>query len=361
MIIPAHLNFFQITACGLHKRDSEDSFGIDAAETFQLIYDWVAGKPLEDTIPWDPATGRSGTPKCYCHDVYKCDDSGEYLFVLWKSEGQGGGSILGAQATAPTGNSQVIEYTENYRGKKVIWGHPAYYWIVPALNTVISVKFENSVCDSTMLQDWVSKCITNRVTHPNKVRTETDAGFVRFAFTTPDKNPLVKYSYRFDVHLRSLSTEAAEMTDLAHRITHVVRRETIRLQGGTDDRAGWVKMFDQVPYLPTKPKAKTRQVEVRAEAKPSTKEIKEIIEKFARESRKRSDWDNVGFETDSGTVWVDRYRLHETVHVNKSSSATVMSASDMHAQLAKNRDRLLKSIQKDEALLKKREKAAKAA
>jgi hypothetical protein len=361
MIVTAHLNFFIVSACGLFKRDSEEAYGLDLEESCNLIYGWVAGKPLEDTIPWDPNGARSNTPKCYCHDVYRCEDSGEYVFVLWKSEGQGGGSILGAQATAPTGNAQVVEYTENYRGRRMIWGHPCYYWVIPDLNTIVSVKLENSVCDSHMLQDWFTKCITDRVSHPSKLRTETDTGFVRFSFTDADKNPNTRYSYRFDVRLRSLATEGAEMSGLVNRITHIVRRETIRLQSGTDDRAGWVKMFDKVPYLPTRPRAKTRQIEVRAEAKPTAKEIKEIIETFAKENRKRTDWDNVGFDTDTGTVWVDRYRLHETVHLNRGNDAAVVSAAEMHSQLTRGRDRLLAPVRKDEALLKKTQRNIAAA
>lgn len=157
MIIPAHLNFFSIDECGLYKQGDIVPKALDAAETFELIYQWVRGKPMEDTIPWDPESTKNGMAKCYCHDFYKSEDTGEFFFVLWKSETDSAGTIWGAQASAKTGSSSVVEYTDSYKGKKVIWGRPCYYWIIPKLNTVVSIKLDNSVCDSGLFQDWVAK------------------------------------------------------------------------------------------------------------------------------------------------------------------------------------------------------------
>jgi hypothetical protein len=349
MIISAHLNFFSIDECGLYRHGDSQPKGVDAAETFELIHSWVRGKPLEDTIPWDPSESRAGVPKCYCHDAYKCESTGEYLFVLWKSDTDSAGTLLGAQATATTGSGDVVEYTNNYKGKRVIWGRPCYYWVIPKLKTIVSVKLEHSVCDSQMLQDWVTKCINNRVAHPNKVRHLTETGLIRLAFNDSTDTTGAKYAYRFDVKLRSLETASAELQDLSARVTHIVRRETIRLQVGQDDRADWIKMFDKIPYLSPKPKAKSRQIEVRAEAKPTAAEIKRIVESFAKEERKPSDWNNVGFETDSGTVWADRYRLRATINLNQDSES-VFAAATMHERLSKNRHSLLAPVERDEGI-----------
>lgn len=347
MIISAHLNYFSIEECGLYKHNSRAANSLEVSETFQLIYDWVQGKPMEDTIPWDPESSKTGAPKCYCHDFYKCEDTGEYLFVLWKSETENGGTIWGAQADSKTGNSNIVEYTGDYRGRKLIWGRPCYYWIIPSLNTVVSIKLDHSVCDSKMFQDWVTKCITNRIQHINKKRIQTETGKVRFEFSDQIDLTGSRYSYRFDVRLRSLNTSSAKLKELASKVTHIIRRDTIKLNDGVDERPEWVKIFDKIPLLPAKPKSKTRQIEVRAEAKPSVNEIKKIIEEFSKEERKPTEWNNVGFETEKGTIWVDKYRLHETVNFNKDSS-TVFPAADMHARLNEFRDRLLKGVISDE-------------
>ena len=298
---------------------------------------------MEDTIPWDPKSMKSGSSNCYCHDYYECEQTGEYLFVLWKAESNGADTILGAQASGQAGNSQVVEYTNNYKGKKVIWGRPCYYWIIPKLNSVVSIKLDNSVCDSNMFQEWVAKCILNRVSHPNKIRSETETGQTRLEFTDGTDLPGSRYSYRFDVSLHSLNTGSAHLQELASKITHIIRRDTIKLNAGLDERSEWIRFFDRIPQLAVRPNAKTRQIEVRAEAKPTATEIKKIIETFAKEERKPSEWNNVGFATEKGTVWADKYRLHETVNISQKSNS-VLAASDIYGQLSKNRNRLLAGI-----------------
>lgn len=357
MKITAHLNFFSIDECGLYKHGETVPKALGVDETFELIYQWVQGKPMEDTIPWEPSS-KSGKSQCYCHDFYKCDVTGEFFFVLWKSEADSVGTIWGAQASAKTGSSNVVEYTDGYKGKKVIWGRPCYYWIIPKLNTVVSIKTDNSVCDSGLFQDWVTKCINNRVHHKNKIKTETDSGQIRYEYL--DENGVLgpRYAYRFDVHLRSLNTGTSELKSLASRVTHVIRRDTIALNNGFDERPEWIKIFDKIPLLPVKPMAKTRQIEVRAEAKPTAAELKIIIEQFAKEHRKRSEWNNVGFETTTGTVWVDRYRLQSSVWFEKSGDS-VFPAADMHGRLSELRGQILKEVVADEAVNKKMKKAAK--
>lgn len=346
MIIPAHLNYFGIEECGLYKHSDNKPNALTASETFELIYQWVQGKPMEDTIPWTPVGTKSGMAKCYCHDFYKCEDSEEYIFVLWKSDTDSAGTIMGAQASAKTGSSTVIEHTSNYKGKKMIWGRPCYYWIIPKLNTVISIKTDHSVCDSGLFQEWVTKSITNRVVHANKKKTETESGQVRFEFVGTGVNSTTRYAFRFDIHLLSLNTGNSQLKELASRVTHIIRRDTIKLNSGIDERPEWVKIFDKIPHLPAKPKAKTRQIEVRAEAKPTPAEIKAIIEAFAKEERKRTEWNNVGFATESGIVWVDTYRLHMTVNLDKEGTS-VFAASDLHARLSKDRERILAGLKVD--------------
>ncbi|MDR8439175.1 hypothetical protein FPK61_22845, partial [Acinetobacter baumannii] len=63
-----------------------------------------------------------------------------------------------------------------------------------------------------------------------------------------------------------------------------------------------------VPFVSGKKNTRTRQIEIKAEAKPSLNEVKEIIEKYSSEDREKRLWDNVGFATDKGITWVDKYR-----------------------------------------------------
>ncbi|WP_236233060.1 hypothetical protein [Pseudomonas tohonis] len=342
-----HMNFFKINECGLYKVGKESPHGCEIEETFDLIMDWVKGRPLSQTIPWDPNNKRGSKTDCYCREIYKSEETGDFLLVLWKSEADGAGKIWGASEDTTEGKGEIVEYTNEYKGKKVIWGRPCYYWVIPELKSIISIKFDNSVCDSSMLQDWITGCITNRVQHPNKEKHQTPHGYVRLSFTDTDEESPYRYLYKFSASLRSLNTSSVQLSELARKVTHIIRRETIVVRT-QDERASWVKKFDSLPYLAPKPKSGTRKIEVKAEAKPTAVEIKQIIEKYANDSRGRSDWDNVGFETESGTVtWVNRYRLIDYINV-PSDSPSVLPAKFLYEKLAASRAQYLEPIAKSD-------------
>lgn len=350
MIISAHLNFFKIKECGLYKYNDEYPIGLDVSETFEAIYNWVKGRDMAETIPWDPTVSKKGLSKCYCHDFYKCEESGDFLFVLWKSDTGNNGSILGAQANAKTGSSKVVEYSDNYNGTPRIWGRPCYYWIIPSLNAIVSLKVDHSVCDTNLFQEWVTSCINNKVTVDNKIRTTTPTGMIRFEFA--DQNGVeARTSFKFDVKLQSLDTGNAELLKLASKVTHIIKRETVLLRQSKDERARWVKIFDAIPWMSPKINSKSRQIEIRAEAKPTVAELKKIIEEYASKDRGFGDWDNIGFQTNDSTVWADKYRLHKQAAI-KVDEDGVMPAAFLHAYLHQKRDFLLAEIIKEERMKK---------
>ncbi|MCV2350444.1 hypothetical protein [Paucibacter sp. Y2R2-4] len=344
MIVTGHINFFSINECGLYKQGSDKPHDLKLVETLSLVAKWFHGKPLTDTLPWAPDQTKTGLSKCYCRDLYHDEESGEYLFVLWKSDTDAAGSLLGAPEDQPAGKGTVVEYTNNYQGNKVIWGRPCYYWFIPNQNIVASIKFDHSVCDSNLMQEWMLRVMTNKIDHPTKRKERTESGQVRFSYTDKISALLGRFSYRFSAKLIAIDTASSELAALASRVVGIIHRETIRLDKPKDERARWLKLFDHIEYLNPKPQTKTRQIEIRAEAKPTVVELKRIIEKFAKENRKRSEWDNVGFQTEDGAmVWADRYRLHEQINMNQESTK-VFAAAELHERLSKNRARLLKGL-----------------
>lgn len=80
-----HLNFFKVNKCGLYKVNDDNTYGLELSETFDLIQDWVGTKSLALTIPWDPKE-KPNRSKCYCKDIYKDENTGDFLIMLWKSD-----------------------------------------------------------------------------------------------------------------------------------------------------------------------------------------------------------------------------------------------------------------------------------
>lgn len=182
MFDTGHMNFFRIDQCGLYRVGLKEVHGCDVNETFDLISEWVDGRPLTSTIPWDPEVARTNKPKCYCKDIHKDPITGDYFVVLWKSDTDSAGTLWGAHEDNETGTGNVVKYTNEYKGKKVVWGRPCYYWVVPTLNLIVSIKFEQSVCDAQLFEDYIIACINNRVKHENRHKEHTEKGFVRISY-----------------------------------------------------------------------------------------------------------------------------------------------------------------------------------
>ena len=114
-----HMNYFKINECGLYKINNPQSFGLNLIETFQSFTDWKKPLTMSSTIPYDPAT-RGTKSKCYCKDVYKDEITGDFLVVLWKSDTDTTGSLLGAQESSIDGSEEIFKFGNVSKGKKVI-------------------------------------------------------------------------------------------------------------------------------------------------------------------------------------------------------------------------------------------------
>ncbi|MNJ38911.1 hypothetical protein D3C77_337700 [compost metagenome] len=334
-----HMNFFKINECGLYKVGKNSPYGCEIEETLDLITEWFSTVPFSHTIPWDSAKKNSSRTKCYCQDIYKDSETGDYVLVLWKSDTDSAGTLWGANSKE---KGKVVKYTSSYQGDDVIWGRPCYYWVIPKLNTVISIKFDNSVCDAAMFKDWISSALTNKAKHPNRIKHTTEHGHIRLSISDEKSDPY-KYIFRFDISLRSLNTSSIEIAELQQKVTHLVKRETVEV-ATKDARDEWVKIFDALPFLGIKPKSKKRRIEIKAEAKPTVNEIKEIIETYASERNNSEEWDRVGFELQDKTItWVDRYRLKEYITI-PSDAPDIMPASFLFEELRKNRSRYVSPL-----------------
>jgi hypothetical protein len=338
-----HMNFFQVNECGLYKVKDSSIHGLDITETFSLLQNWKSENRMADTIPWDPKT-RSAKSKCYCRESYFDIETGDYLVVLWKSDTDNTGSLLGAQEDSRDGSKEVFKFSNENNGKKVIWGRPCYYWIIPSLNTVVSIRFEHSVCDSALFQEYLTACITNKVKHKNKVIDYTEHSYARISFTEGEDK--YKYSYRFDMSLKTLDTGNASLIKFSH-VTHIIRRETISTKSAKDERAFWLKLFDKaVPYTRSN-NSSQRQIEIIAEANPTKGEIKEIISAYLKnkdENESTGRWDNVGFQTPEGRIWADKFRVKDQI-VIPDTDYKVFPADFLYSKIKGNRSNFLAQIQ----------------
>lgn len=372
MLQSGFLNFFKVNKCGLYRIAKTDAQGLDLSETFAHLKDWIGDRNFDATNPWDERAYRNKTA-CYAHKIHFDSATGDYLLVLWKGESDKQGPLYGISLNPDGTTDKAIKQTQVNIKKPTIWGRPCYYWVIPEIDTVASIKFDNSRCDSKMFQEWITGCINLKVPLPNYKKVETETGLIRIQFpdksedvtpkdeneaeTAPElseeKETIESINYRmifsFDMTLRTISTSSAKLTDLANRVTHIIRRDSVSIKNN-DKREGWHRLFKRfdVPFVSAKDQS-VRQVELRVAAKPTVDEIKEIIEKHASEHTPGS-WDDTGFITDKSgrTIWAGSFRLTENISIDDQGEA-ILSVQDLYRKISENRSKYIAPILKDNA------------
>jgi|GEM_PF-2467382 len=351
MYFNGYMTYFNVEHCGLYKIKGDKCLGLDLSETFDKIMDWVQDRPLSTTIPWDPNTTRDNKPKVYCKHVYKDPKTGHFLIVLWKSDHHSSGTMWGVDENEASGSDKIVKTSTKHRGKNVIWGRPCYYWIIPEYKAVVSIKFDHSLCDAELFKDFVKHAITNRVKHDGKYKL-SENGYARIAHNSTKYNE-VKCLYRFSMVTKSLATDNVSLQKLVNSITHVITRDTI-VVNGKNDRADFVNKFNSLfPATTLGKKIKEKRIEVIAESRPSMKEVKELIEKHAKDNRKPCEWNNIGFSTDKGTVWIDKYRLRDEI-VILADEEQYFPADVLYSHIYENINRYIQPLKKEQAKMKKK-------
>ncbi|MGE8190682.1 hypothetical protein [Pseudomonas sp. NPDC086278] len=345
MLQSGYINFFEVNKCGLYRLFNETPKALELEETIAKLKDWKEGRNFEATNPWDPKRNRNKTP-CFCHEIHHNENTGDFLLVLWKGDSDRHGPLYGITINPDGSTEKAIKQTQTNSKKPMVWGRPSYYWVIPELNIIASIKFENSRCDSAMFQDWVTGCINLRVDLPDHKKTLTEKGFTRIQMPDGDADQY-RYSFQFDLSMKSLSTSSAEMTELTKRVTHIIRRETVTIKN-VDKRKGFAKFFQrfEVPYISAENQS-TRRVELKIEAKPTVEEIKQIITQYASD-HEAGTWEDVGFSVDNTTktVWASKYRLTENISV-EDHGEPILTAERLYATILGNRDKYLDPIRKD--------------
>ncbi|MDU8455904.1 MULTISPECIES: hypothetical protein [Pseudomonas syringae group] len=379
MLQNGFLNFFSVTKCGLYRFAKPEAQALDLKETLANLKGWAEDRNFDTTNPWDSRAHRNKTI-CYAHKIHFDAATGDYLLILFKGDSDKQGPLYGISINPDGSADKAIKKTEVKVNKPTIWGRPCYYWVIPDLNTVASLKFENSRCDSKMFQEWITGCINLKVPLPEYKKIETENGLVRIQFPEPTPLPaesdeqavladaieasiepledmskkeeeiaIQKYKmyYKFEMTLRTISTSSAKLTELASRVTHIIKRETVSITR-TDKRVGWHRLFKRfdVPFASAADET-NRKVEFRVEAKPTVEEIKEIIDAHASDNNPSS-WDDTGFITDKSgrIVWAESFRLSDLISVDDLGE-DIIPGEHLFRKINENRARYLAPIIKD--------------
>jgi hypothetical protein len=369
-----YLNFFEIEKSGLYRVQRKSSgdeiisknYGLGTSQVFRELVSWVKGRGFKETAPW-PSKGEADNDPvmCYCREI-KEFPNGDFLVVLWKHDPTDTRGFRGLELGAdgkPTGN--YIASGASSTGENYVWGHPCYYWVVPEKNIVVSIKFDDSKCDSELMQKWVSYCVRYRLKFPGYNSRQPGDSETRISFSTPESPETYNLLYRFSTNIKIFKTSEEYLEKICETTKYMLLRNEVTVSdearnaemdivvSGKDglDKAN-IEIFNYFQTFMTRffPKEReaddnVRKVEIKLEATPTMEQMKELISYSSGFSE--SGWADVIFidENDNGTS-IKQHRIVERIVLPPTIDA--YSCDQLYGVVSQSRDTYLPLIDKGE-------------
>lgn len=339
------MSFFNTEECGLYKLGGIKAHGLELGETLSAIHDWQKGRKLSETLPWDEKHNSKNIANCYLRDIHFDKQTGDYLLVLWKSS-TNTGKMLGASEDDAVGEGTAVKQRDKIKGKKIIWGHPCYYWIIPDKNLIVSIKFNHSLCDAEMFREYLVKCINNKIPLPLKVKEFNEDGSKNDYHRIYFKDEDVKLYYKFSMKLKHLKTTYQELEKNYNKISSIIVRETIsvKTRNSRKDLSKWMnhitgKVGRSIPLGENKDKKDKRRIEVSIEAQPTLEEVKKIVENNQHDG---DTWDDIGFGIKGQTdIFVSKCRLTDKVVIMGSKDSEI-KAKRLYNKIKEERNNFIR-------------------
>ena len=354
-----YLNFFDILTSGIYRfGDDSTPLGIETHQAFDGIQAWVKTQTFENTSPWSPNAKDNFSPapvRCYCKEIHKTCD-GDFVIVLWKHDPSDIGGYMGLELNDNGSPCGVLKNNSSDK-KNIIWGHPCYYWVIPEVNALISIKFDDSTCDTQLLHKWVLSCIRNKAEFPGfKTKEHVDDKYVvRFSLPSSDSK---HFTYKFDAKTIQIKTDVEKLKSISKDTTSIILRESVSTNSlplvGADKPSDTesevdsgsvvlMRLFEKLFSSRKISDSNVRKFEVSVEANPTYEQILDIVNSTSH--HQEDDWSDVIFvNSKKEKVSLKSYRINEHISMNKVEY--VYTAKELESTLVAKRNHILSMLAK---------------
>jgi hypothetical protein len=353
------VTFFDINAFGFYRlkrkaKELDFKFG-SIEEIFQDLEQWLVGKKIEETIPWN-ILNHPMRSKTYCRGVAIDPDTNDIVMVMLRAVGDKSGNLHGVKVGSEVGSnaSETVKAGTEVEGEEVIWGEPCYYWIIPEHNKMASIIFSHSGADTIRFCNYITthvnnngnvgavrKQTTSERAHTTDVHRNIKVIKTTFAYQQGDNK--CNCIFKFDFEQTKIKTAIKNLSEMIPNITQTIIRDTTttRLE---DERGPLLKLASE--YLPSlfgeHPELQApKRIEVRIDGAPSPEEIAEL---FAQRTDD-TDWADVGFKIKDSDipVWLTKYIVKSTLAID-SDGLSHYSPEKILSEIKLVREDLLKPI-----------------
>lgn len=374
------ITFFDITACGFYrlKNNPEEldyKFG-DLTGVLDDLESWLKNKNFEQTLPWNKSEQPLRT-RVYSRGLVRDNKTKDAVIVLYREVGNGNGIHGIKVGSKVSGDSKgTIRAGREHGEDKIIWGEPCYYWIIPELNKIASIRFPHSFADTYLFAQYFIQHVNNNSklgTRKKSKRTFESAktpgrtvDVITTKFQHKDGDKEINCIFKFMLEETKLKAAKENFERLRSKITHTLIKDTT-VVNEKDTRQPLLKLTSVAlasligesnrnkligaPPVLEQP----RRIEVKIDGAPSSDELKNLFDMRGDES----EWD-VGFllADRANPVWLSSYVARTKLPIHDSDGFEHYSAKFLLDEINKIRDDLISEVKyAEEASVKESEAA----
>jgi len=310
-------------------------------DTFVQLEKWGSGTDLSLTKILDPAPDDEDLP-VYLLGITKI--GGDYVFACWNEVPSAEGAVTSISKNSKVGAPAVHK---NPFDPNTIPGYPTYFWVLPDLKVIASVKSVGGASGMEAMQDYVKKFLLLKSQYVIDGLNE-EGQYTVIGHTDRGDNIPQKVNPRFHAATFKKKGRHAFLLENHARITKVVRVGRVAVDKALDQ----TMLQSFIQFLggdsnKTKHITGTRKVRLELQYTPSEAELKSMIEADSADDESGR-WEDLGFEIpgEGAPVWLGRSRASDTFNVNLSDDGSgVFSVKELAEALAKQRAEMLKLME----------------
>ncbi|MDF4333884.1 hypothetical protein P3383_11815 [Vibrio parahaemolyticus] len=358
------VTYFNFDCFGFYRlRKGKNEFNSGTIDDILISMEsWLKGKKLKQTMV-------TASKDVYCRDFKRNAKTKDAVLVIWKGVGSRSGGVGGAyeDENLAASTKETLTTGTEVSGKKILWGQPSYYWLIPEYNKIAAIKFPSSVSDTTLACQYIKAFVDFRMRSENKKTTtvarELENGtktlYDRTTFIGVEEGGKKKFSMVFKCIARQYKkdTSSADFNKIAQDASHIVYRDTID-KSVIDGRSKWIKALSKVGSLFSNDENDNydagendhRELELIIEANPTVEELQAMFDDYANNPREEGEWYNIGLKRNGrsgSTTWLDEFILKDEIYLNMNNDKDeYYSAEEVLSVLTMNRGRLVNSLSK---------------
>ncbi|CAI1615006.1 hypothetical protein KFQ06_20675 [Serratia entomophila] len=366
------ITFFDIKACGFYRlKKKADELEYKSGGIIQVMDDleeWLKDKSFEQTLPWKKEEQPLRT-RVYSRGLARDLETNDAVIVLYREVGNGNG-IHGIKVDSKVGgDSKGTIKAGNEGGKdKIIWGEPCYYWVIPEINKVASIRFPHSYADTYLFCNYFAQHVNNnsklgdRKKSKRTIEAKNTPGRMVDIYSTTFQHTIdgkgVNCIFKFITEETKLKAVKENLAKIRHKITHTFIRD-VTCSNQEDPRQPILILTSNVlaslvgaekrdqiigaPPILKQPK----KIEVKIDGAPSDEELQDLFAMRAVDS----DWD-VGFKlSDNDTpVWLSSYVARTRLPLHDSDGSEHYSANFLLDEIKKIRADLIREVKAAEVV-----------